>query len=43
MLSRKKQKIVAAIICGVLIVAMLAGITLRMTVILFSAICKGGL
>ena len=28
MLSRKKQKIVAAIICGVLIVAMLAGIVL---------------
>ena len=28
MLSRKKQKIVAAIICRVLIVAMLAGIVL---------------
>lgn len=28
MLSGKKQKIVAAIICGVLIVAMLAGIVL---------------
>ncbi len=28
MLSRKKQKIVAAIICAVLIVAMLAGIVL---------------
>ena len=28
MLSRKKQKIVAAIICEVLIVAMLAGIVL---------------
>lgn len=28
MLSRKKQKIVAAIICGVLIVAMLASIVL---------------
>lgn len=30
MLSRKKQKIVAAIICGVLIVAMLAGIVLSL-------------